>query len=115
MAMSAAAASLPTRRRWLSFTLRGLLLAFTALALGLGWYANRARRQQAAVAVILSRCPRHDGQLQRRSLHLLFPLPGTLTERVWLRGRRGYKLQPLTPALSPEYRGEGDGHRREWL
>ena len=48
-------AAAPPRRRWLSFTLRGLLIVFTALALTLGWYANRALRQRAAVAVILQK------------------------------------------------------------
>ena len=41
-----------TRRRWLQFSLRGFLIALTALAVWLGWKAERARRQREAVAAI---------------------------------------------------------------
>jgi len=44
--------SIATRRRWLSFTLSGLLAVVTAIALSLGWWINSARQQQAAVAAI---------------------------------------------------------------
>ncbi len=40
------------RRRWLSFSLRGLLLSFTALAVWLGWWTQSTREQQAAVESI---------------------------------------------------------------
>ena len=51
-------ASLPPparKRRWLSISLRGLLLVVTVLALYLGWHANLALRQRAAVASVLRR------------------------------------------------------------
>jgi hypothetical protein len=44
----------PKRKcRWYQFSLRSLLLAVTACAIWLGWYANRVHRQHAAVLAVL--------------------------------------------------------------
>lgn len=40
------------RRRWMQFSLRGLLVTTMALALWLGWVAERAMRQKEAVALL---------------------------------------------------------------
>ena len=40
------------RRRWLGFRLRTLLLVLTVVCIWLGWWANSAQRQAAAVAAI---------------------------------------------------------------
>jgi len=40
---------------WLRFSLRGLLLAFTLVALLLGWYSNRVWKQRQIVRMIQSR------------------------------------------------------------
>lgn len=42
----------PFRRRWLSFSLRGLLAAVTLICVWLGWNVERKRRQQAIIAAI---------------------------------------------------------------
>jgi hypothetical protein len=41
-------------RRWLRLSLRSALVAVSLLAVGFGWYANRALRQRRAVALILA-------------------------------------------------------------
>jgi hypothetical protein len=40
------------KRRWVSVSLRTAAIAFTALALAMGWYSNRAWQQRRAVEVI---------------------------------------------------------------
>ncbi len=46
------AASSPKRRRWLRYSLRTMLLAFTLLALWLGVQTDRAIKQRRAVEVV---------------------------------------------------------------
>jgi hypothetical protein len=41
------------KRRWVAFSLRTAGIAFTALALWMGWYSNRAWQQRRAVETIL--------------------------------------------------------------
>lgn len=42
----------PFRRRWLSFSLRGLLAAVTLICVWFGWNVERKRRHQAIIAAI---------------------------------------------------------------
>ncbi|MEX2027177.1 MAG: hypothetical protein WEH44_07745 [Pirellulaceae bacterium] len=47
------------KRRWLQFSLRTLLLAMLVLGVGLGWFAERVRRQREALSKII----RYGGQV----------------------------------------------------
>ena len=44
----------PTRRRWLQFSLRGLLIVVTLVAVWLGWNVHVVRQRKAALAEIRS-------------------------------------------------------------
>ena len=40
------------RRRWLQFSLRGLLLLMAVLAVSLGWTMHKVRRQRLAIGAL---------------------------------------------------------------
>jgi hypothetical protein len=47
------------KRRWLQFSLRTLLLTMLVLGVGLGWFAERVRRQREALSKVI----RYGGQV----------------------------------------------------
>src|SRR5262245_43207151 len=75
-------------------------------------FARRTSQATSAFAEelgsIASLGPSHDFHPHHfPKINDIVPSPRYAGERVRVRGRSWYPLPPLTPSLSPEYRGEG--------
>lgn len=94
-----------TRRRWLQFSLRGLLIVLTIGCMWLGWEVERARRQHRAIdaienvgGVVLYGPRRNPDAWETQSdLFRLIPLAEHSPERSWLEMQlNGFEFRKVT-------------------